>query len=378
MTRFLAVHASTADPNMRQGIEHSVGDPFLYLESAGTRAVVVRALESQRMEAVPGLQVHTIEALMDRPGVRPGAGNAPLYAEVLGDLGASALAVPPDFPVALADDLRHLGITLEVDADTFVERRRRKSDAQVEGARRAGRAAMAGVSLVSDALARAEVGEDGQLHLDGEPLTCEWLKVAIRHVWLDMGCEGSEMIVAHGPQTCIGHHSGSGVIRTGEPVTVDICPRDLESGIYSDVTRTFVHGEVNDELQRYYEVVKRSYDLVIEHARPGITAAELHRISAEPIAEAGFRTQLDRRPGEVLLEGYFHSLGHGIGLDIHEFPALNQNDTVLQAGEILAVEPGCYRQGFGGVRLEDCIVLTEDGNEVLTEHPFELTPVAMT
>lgn len=378
MTRFLAVHASTADPNMRQGIEHSVGDPFLYLESSDTRAVVVRALESQRMEAVPGLQVQTIEALSDRAGVRPGAGNAELYAVVLGDLGASSLAVPPDFPVALADDLRGLGITLEVDGESFVERRRRKSGSQVEGARRAGRAAMAGVALVSDALARAEVRDGGRLYLEDEPLTCERLKVAIRHVWLDLGCEGSEMIVAHGPQTCIGHHSGSGVILTGEPVTVDICPRDLESGIYSDVTRTFVHGDVNDELRTYYEVVKRSYDLVIEHARPGITAAELHRISAEPIAQAGFRTQLGRRPGEVLLEGYFHSLGHGIGLDIHEFPALNQNDTVLQAGEILAVEPGCYRQGFGGVRLEDCILLTEDGNQVLTEHPFELTPVAAT
>lgn len=376
MTRFLAVHASTADPNMRQGIEHSVGDPFLYLESTDTRAVVVRALESQRMEAVPGLQVHTIEAVADRAGVRPGAGNAELYAEVLSDLGASALAVPPDFPLALADDLRHLDITLEVDGEAFVERRRRKSGSQVEGARRAGRAALAGVALVSDALARAEVRDGGRLYLEGEALTCERLKVAIRHVWLDLGCEGSEMIVAHGPQTCIGHHSGSGVILTGEPVTVDICPRDLESGIYSDVTRTFVHGDVNDELRTYYEVVRRSYDLVIEHARPGITAAELHRISAEPIAQAGFRTQLDRRPGEVLLEGYFHSLGHGIGLDIHEFPGLNQNDTVLQAGEILAVEPGCYRQGFGGVRLEDCILLTEDGNEVLTEHPFELTPVA--
>lgn len=366
---------------MRQGIEHSVADPFLYLESADgppQRAVVVRALESQRMDAVPGLQVHTIEALAGRPGVRPNAGPAELYVEVLRDLGVGVLAVPPDFPVALADELRDLGVRLEVAGDVFVERRRRKSPAQVEGARRAGRAAMAGVSLVSDALARAEVREEGRLYLEGEPLTCERLKVAIRHVWLDLGCEGSEMIVAHGPQTCIGHHSGSGTILTGEPVTVDICPRDLDTGIYSDVTRTFVHGEVDEELQTYYDVVKASYDLVIEHARPGITAAELHRISAEPIARAGFRTQVDRRPGEVLLEGYFHSLGHGIGLDIHEFPALNQNDTVLQAGEILAVEPGCYRQGFGGVRLEDCIVLTEDGNEVLTHYPFELTPVAAT
>jgi Xaa-Pro aminopeptidase len=76
----------------------------------------------------------------------------------------------------------------------------------------------------------------------------------------------------------------------------------------------------------------------------------------------------------VLLEGFFHSLGHGVGLEIHEAPHLSQNDDVLVVGDVIAVEPGCYRQGFGGVRLEDLVLVTPDGGELLTDYPYELTP----
>jgi Xaa-Pro aminopeptidase len=81
-----------------------------------------------------------------------------------------------------------------------------------------------------------------------------------------------------------------------------------------------------------------------------------------------------KEQGTVLSEGYYHGLGHGVGLEVHERPNLGRSDERLIAGDVVTVEPGCYRQGFGGVRLEDLLLVTEDGCEVLTDFPYDLSP----
>ena len=110
---------------------------------------------------------------------------------------------------------------------------------------------------------------------------------------------------------------------------------------------------------------------------PGANGRKLFERSAEPYIEAGKPTQLTKEPGAVLEDGYFHGLGHGVGLEIHEAPHLDQNDDVLVEGDVIAVEPGCYRQGFGGVRLEDLVLVTADGGKLLTDYPYELTPAVV-
>ena len=78
--------------------------------------------------------------------------------------------------------------------------------------------------------------------------------------------------------------------------------------------------------------------------------------------------------GEVLSDGFFHSLGHGVGLEVHEQPGLGRSGVDLLAGDVITIEPGLYRRGYGGLRLEDLVLVTEDGPEVLTDYPYELTP----
>ena len=113
---------------------------------------------------------------------------------------------------------------------------------------------------------------------------------------------------------------------------------------------------------------------MIPAIRPGVTGRELHTIASEVVEAGGYPTQLSKKPGEVLLDGFFHGLGHGVGLDVHEDPSLDLSGGALVAGDVVAVEPGCYRQGYGGVRLEDLVLVTDDGAEVLTSYPYALEP----
>ncbi|WP_162238256.1 Xaa-Pro peptidase family protein [Agromyces sp. Leaf222] len=377
----ILMYSNTMAADMRHVITNEVHDPFLYAEVDGRQYTAIKSLEVARMQAIDGMTVFPLETLgydaFRAEGQDPDTAELNSLVEACRRIDIAEAIVPPSFPLEVADHLRANGIVLRVDRDEFVARRRVKNPAELAGIRRAQIAAEAGVASVAAALERATIAADGGLLLDGEPLTCENLKLGIRAAFLKNGCDDAGLIVAHGEQTCIGHHAGSGQIFEGEPVTVDICPRDVESGGNSDMTRTFVKGEVNDELAMYFRIVKESFDRTLEAIRPGLPVAELHRISCEPMIEAGQPTQLTKAPGEVLIEGYFHSLGHGIGLEVHEAPGLGQNDAVLVAGDVIAIEPGCYRQGFGGVRLEDIVLVTETGYELITDYPYDLTPVAI-
>jgi Xaa-Pro aminopeptidase len=168
---------------------------------------------------------------------------------------------------------------------------------------------------------------------------------------------------------------GSGPIAPGEPIVLDLFPRDRETGCYADMTRTFVVGTPPDELVEYHRAVKEVLDRSLEAIEPGKDGSELNRLASEQFEARGYRTLLSKEPGEVLLEGFFHSLGHGVGLEVHELPVLGRvPGQELVAGDVVTVEPGLYRQGFGGCRLEDLVLVTENGAENLTQYPYDLTP----
>ena len=195
-------------------------------------------------------------------------------------------------------------------------------------------------------------------------MTCEDLQaVALRSFSEDGVIAPDMVIVSHGEQTAIGHEPGHGPISEGEAVIADLYPQDPVSGCYADMTRTFCMGEPPEELVRYHGLVKEALDLAVDAIRPGITGKELHRMTCDLFDEHGFPTQLTKDPDKPLEDGFFHSLGHGVGLEVHELPSLGRLGTELVAGDVLAVEPGLYRKGFGGCRLEDLVLVTDDGGE---------------
>jgi Xaa-Pro aminopeptidase len=344
-----------------------IGDPFLYLENDGRRAATVSVLDADKVSK-HGIEILEPDTLGIDELIESGLDRLTIGAEVdlraVRALGITAASVPPDFPLFVADHLRAGGIELTVDEDEFVRRRRIKTPYELDGIRRAQRAADAAMGTAATLIRELRAG-----------LTSEDVRAAMQAVAEEHGCELSDdVIVSHGPQSAIGHDSGSGEIVAGEPVVVDIWPRDKASRCYADMTRTFVAGggEPPAELAEYWKLTRDSLERVYADLRPGADGKALFERSCEPYIEAGKPTQLTKTPGQVLEDGYFHSLGHGIGLEVHERPFMGRLSDELVVGDVVTVEPGCYRRGFGGCRLEDLVVLTASGYEILTDFPYEL------
>lgn len=377
MKAILLYGDTVRSPTMRHEIPHSVADPFLYGETDGRRFTVLRSLEVARMSEVANMEPVPFEELGLDELVAAGRSSEEITLEIAlrgcRRFGIEHASVPFEFPTALADHLRAGGIEIEVDTSIFADRRRSKSPDEIAGMRRAQLAADAANAAVAEVLRSATISGDAVL-VDGEPLTSERLKARISDVFAAHDATAEEMIVAHGAQTCIGHHMGSGAILAHEPITVDLWPRDRESSCYTDMTRTFVVGEPSDELLDYHRLCKIALDRSFAAVRPGVRCSDLHRIACEVFEEAGYPSQLSKQPGQVLLEGFFHSLGHGVGLEVHEPPHLDFGNDVLVEGDVISLEPGCYRQGYGGVRLEDLVLVTADGAENFANFPYELTP----
>jgi Xaa-Pro aminopeptidase len=364
-------------PELRHEVPVTIPDAFLYAEANGRRAVVLHSLEIPRVRAETDLEILPLEQLGADELVAQGLPAWRVEEEIVlrgcRELGIVSAAVPPGFPLGLADFLRENGVELTVDRDLFNRRRRAKTEAEVAGIRRAQKACEAALDAARDLLRRAQPNGGG-LEVDGEPLTSERLKRVIEGVFSEHDVEGPDMIVSHGPQSAVGHNSGSGQLLADEPIVFDLFPRDKATGCYADMTRTYVVGEPPDELREWHRLVKEALDRSTAEVRPGKNGRELFEVACDIFQNAGYKTQLNKEPGEVLEDGFFHSLGHGVGLEVHEQPSLGRIGHELVPGDVVTVEPGLYRAGFGGLRLEDIVLVTEGGHEVLTDYPYDLEP----
>jgi len=369
---------SLRSPEMRHEVPLSIPDPFLYAERDGVRHVVASSIEVARISEVGrDLQVLPMEEFGIDELYAKGLPREEIELEVILRVARrfeiEQAVVPGTFPLEVADHLRANGIDVKADREQFVRRRRVKNDAELAGIRRAQHAAEAAMDAARELLRSAE-RQNGSLLVDGEPLTCERLKIAVEQAFTANGAFADEFIVSHGPQTAVGHDMGSGPIAPDEPVCLDLFPRDRESGCFTDMTRVFVVGTPSDELNEFHRLCREALERSVGAVKPGIAGSELYRISCEVFEQHGYPTLLSKQPGEVLQDGFYHSLGHGVGLEVHEEPSLGRAPGELVAGDVIAMEPGLYRNGYGGCRLEDLVLVTESGPEVLTNYPYDLAP----
>lgn len=367
---------------LRHEVPLAIGDPFLYLEADGRRAVVTNALEDSRIaRAAPDLKRILVETLGRDELIAEGRSWGEVEQEVcvraVASLGIAGATVPPEFPLALGDRLREAGVTLVVDADLFSERRRRKTATELEGIHRAVQAALVAMGAAATMLRDAAIDGDA-LRLDGEVVSAEAVRSRIREVCARAGAPAPDdiMVKPMGPEAAIGHDPGAGPLPAHIPIEIDLWPRDERSGCWADMTRTFVRGDVSDAIAAVHALTLEAHERACAAARPGVTGNTLYGYACDVFEAAGHPTQRTKAPGETLREGFYFGLGHGVGLEVHEDPALGRTGTApLIEGDVIAIEPGTVMRGVGGTRVEDLLVVTADGAERLTgDFPYGLTP----
>jgi Xaa-Pro aminopeptidase len=370
-------------PALRHEIPIAIGDPLLFAELDGRRVVLTSRLERERIAAaVPEVEIldffgYGMKDLLG-DGLSRREAQLEVIARVVAELRADRATVPSGFPVALADRLRSDGVELVIDDDSIDGRRRAKAGLELAGVNAAQRAAEAGMAAAAGVLARAEPGSEGRLYVDGRELLAEDVREALRAACADAGAPAPPDAIVASVRQGFGHESGTGPLPVGLPIQVDLWPRDEASGCFADMTRTFVVGEPAPEhaelIAEQERLVRDALEAARNSARPGVTGRQLFDATCDRFEAAGFRT-LRTGPGEDPNEGFQFSLGHGVGLEVHEAPALGLGGhDPLVAGDVIAIEPGLWDRRIGGVRFEDLLLITDDGCETLTRYAYELAP----
>ncbi|WP_369680797.1 M24 family metallopeptidase [Halorubellus sp. JP-L1] len=366
------VDADGEDSNQYYLSGYHAPDDFVTLYADGRVSLLVSPLEYSRARTESdGDDVYDTTAYGDDEETDddPRVASKQVTAAFVAAAGVDSVLVPASFPVSTADVLREAGVGVAWDdAYALEDIRAVKSDAEVEHVAAAQDANEAAMALVEDLLARAVV-EDDVLVLDGDVLTSERVRERVEIALLERGCRLDDCIVAAGPAAARGHDSGSGPLEANEPIVVDIFPRDIETRYFADMTRTFVKGEPDARTREWYELTVEAFEAALDAIAPGVSGEAVHDAVCDVYEDAGYPTL---RSDDGTQDGFTHATGHGVGLDVHEAPYLAPEGGELAAGNVVTVEPGLYEQGVGGVRLEDLVVVTDDGYENLTEYPRDL------
>jgi len=336
-------YAAGDDADMRYLTRFVMHDSFVYFKryrQPGT--IIVPQMEAERAsrESPAVVMTRTQAGLPDIAKKEKNPWKA--AAQMIAGQAGKTMLVSPALPAALLRALEEHGRVI-VDTGTIEQVRAKKSPEEIRLMRtvqkKTERAMALGISLIRHATVKRDI-----LYHEGVPLTSELVRVAIHKQLMDDGCRAVETIISCGEDTAFPHIIGSGPLRPGAPIVIDMFPRDEATGYYADMTRTVSKGKPDGQVIDMYEAVKEAQQIGISHIKAGVTGAEAHNAVVDYFKSRGYES--DTR-------GFIHNLGHGVGLQVHELPTLGPAGTALETGFVVTVEPGLYYPGIGGIRLED-------------------------
>jgi len=362
----LIVADSDRDANMLHAVGMFISDPFVYLRLKGQNQIVVSDVEFNRARkearhcrVIPMSRCHNrLKQRMTKIGL----------AEIIHDLLKSRrlrqVHVPNNFPLGLALQLKRLKIQVKPKPGPFFPARELKTPAEVKKISAALLMAEVGLAEGIQALKSARVGKNRKLYYHNVPLTSEKLRAIIGAAILQAGGLACHTIAAGGHQACDPHEQGHGVLRAHEPIVLDVFPRSQKTGYFGDITRTVVKGRASEAVRKLYHSVEKAQEIGLKLLKAKTAASHVHAQVQTSLETAGYKTSHQNG----LPQGFFHSTGHGLGLEIHESPRIGHDSRdLLRAGHVVTIEPGLYYSHLGAVRLEDVALVTRNGPRNLTK-----------
>jgi len=363
----LIIASSEINSDLYYATKFLAPDPFMFLQQGEQKALIIGDLELDR--AKKQAKTNLIISLSHYENIAKQKGiEKPLpldgLDEILKEKGIKKILVPASFPIEAADILRQKGYIIKSKKDPFYEERTIKSKEEIESIVQVLRLTERALDVAVQTISNSEIEGDFLL-FNGEVLTSESVKKIINLKLMEDECIAHHTIVSCGMDSCDPHYEGSGPLRPHQPIIIDIFPRSIRTRYYADITRTVVKGEATEPLKKMYQAVLKGQEMAFNLIKDGVDGAKVHQAVEEFFYNEGYES--GEKGGRR--QGFFHGTGHGLGLDIHEPPTMGKIGHTLKRGNVVTVEPGLYYAGIGGVRIEDIVLVTENGCEILTTYP---------
>ena len=367
-TARLIIADSEKNANLYYATRFLAPDPFIFAQVDHHRLMVMSDLEVDRARAQAKVDEVLSYTKLAQAAKRRGVAE-PTMMDVVDELlksrAVDAVEVPSDCSVVHADALRKRGYTVQPKADPFFPERMVKSDDEIACLTEALRITEEALATAIELIRNAEVIPDGSLRLGGKPLTAELLRKSMHLIMMERDCVAQHTIVACGVQAVDPHNEGSGVLMANQPIVMDVFPQHARHRYFADITRTVVKGQASDKVRRMFDAVKAGQEIAYRMLKDGVDGATVHNAILDSFERQNFPT--GEQGGRM--QGFFHGTGHGVGLEIHEPPRISPRADTLKAGMVVTVEPGLYYLDAGGIRIEDMVVVTNNGYRLLTEAP---------
>jgi Xaa-Pro aminopeptidase len=272
--------------------------------------------------------------------------------------GIVRVKVGPDFPVGVADRLRRFKIKVEVVHENLVPEREVKSPDEVRRILEVLQATVIAMRRAIDTIrmARADTA-NGLLKLNGRALHAEDVQDLVHRTLIEHHCVCRDTIVACGRQGADPHECGRGPLVANELIVLDIFPEHMHHGYWGDMTRTVVRGPASSRMKAMYRAVIAAQVAGLAQVQPKASGRTIHKVVVAELEKRRFKSGKDG----LIRYGFTHSTGHGVGLDVHEAPAIGWAPTRLREGNVITIEPGLYYPDIGGVRIEDTVLVTQTG-----------------
>ncbi len=364
----LIIANSVTNSDLYFATKFLASDDFVYVQTEEEKILITYSLEADRAVKEAGVdRVINIGDIIKNGGL-----ESLTMIEVIGlilkDLGITTIVVPESFSYKHGKEIEQEGFFLEVKKDPLFDARAIKTQEEIEKIAEVQKESEDVLCETIEIIRKSNV-KNGVLHYMGKVLTSEAVRAFIKLELYKKGyyCE-DDVLVSCGDEVLTPHLKSTSPLRVNLPIVIDIYPRSLKTRYWGDMTRTVVKGKASPEFKKQYQTVLEVQELAISRVKEGVDVVDLYELVRDFFESKGYKT------GKIngKMQGFFHSLGHGVGLDIHEIPNVDTVKYPLKAGNIITIEPGLYYEGVGGVRIEDIVVVTKDGCINLNKLPKHL------